>query len=86
VAPPAGASDPNAPTKPRTAYHYYCSDQREAVKLKHPDMEGKEVTKQLGADWHSMSDEERKPYVAHAEADKARWLKEKETYDLGKQD
>jgi hypothetical protein len=49
-------------------------------------MEGKEVTKQLGADWHSMSDEERKPYVAHAEADKARWLKEKETYDLEKQD
>lgn len=56
------------------------------MKLKHPDMEGKEVTKYLGANWHGMSDEERKPYVTHAKADKARWLKEKEAYDLGMQD
>ena len=84
--PIAAAPDPNAPTKPRTAYHHYCSDQREAVKLKHPDMEGKEVTKYLGANWHGMSDEERKPYVTHAKTDKARWLKEKEAYDLGMQD
>ena len=55
------------------------------MKLKHPDMEGKAVTKQLGANWHSMSDEERKPYITHAEADKARWLEEKETYDLERQ-
>ena len=86
MAAPAVGADPNAPTKPRTAYHYYCSDQREAVKLKHPDIDGKALTKQLGADWHGMSNEERKPYITQAGADKARWLKEKETYDLGKQE
>ena len=74
--------DPNAPTKPRSAYHYFCADQRETVKLKYPDMEGKEVSKQLGADWQMLSDEDRKPYVTEAEADKARFQKEKEEYDL----
>jgi hypothetical protein len=33
-----------------------------------------------------MSNEERKPHITQAGADKARWLKEKETYDLGKQE
>ena len=76
------AIDPNAPTKPRNAYHYFCADQRETVKLKYPDMEGKEVSKQLGAEWQLLSDEDRKPYVTAAEADKARFQKEKEEYDL----
>ena len=33
-----------------------------------------------------MSNEERKPHITQAGADNARWLKEKETYDLGKQE
>lgn len=79
-------ADPNAPVKPRNAYLYYCADQRDTVKLKNPEMDGKEVSKQLSAEWQGMSNEDRKPYVASAEADKARWLKEKEAYEEGRGD
>ena len=56
------------------------------MKLKYPDMAGKEVAKQLGTDWQSMSDDERASYVVAAEKDKARWLKEKQVYDQKQQD
>lgn len=50
------------------------------MKLQNPDMVGKEVSKQLGIDWQTVSNDDRKPYVALAEADKARYAKEMEEY------
>jgi high mobility group protein B2 len=46
-------SSPNKPTK-KTAYHCYCDERREALKLEFQDKNGKEITKLLAEQWDDL--------------------------------
>lgn len=65
------------PKRGRTAYIFFCTEQRPLLKEENPDMNTKEVTSQLGVMWKALSDKEKKPYVKLAEKDKSRYENEK---------
>jgi len=67
----------NGPKRARTAYIFFCTEQRPVIKQDNPDMNTKEVTSQLGVQWKELSDTEKKPYIKLAEKDKDRYEKEK---------
>ncbi|KXN85193.1 Non-histone chromosomal protein 6 [Leucoagaricus sp. SymC.cos] len=63
---------------------FFSQDWRERIKAENPDASFGEVGKLLGAKWKEMDEEEKKPYVAQATADKTRAEKEKASYDNNK--
>ena len=69
--------DRTGPKRPLSSYMYYCQDNREIVKSQNPNMNGKEITTELGKLWKQLSDEQKVPYEAKATADKSRFESEK---------
>ncbi|XP_022992985.1 high mobility group B protein 7-like [Cucurbita maxima] len=68
--------DPNAPKRPPTAFFVFMDDFRKSYKEAHPDSKGvKEVAKEGGEKWKSMTDEEKKPYQDKAAELKAEYEK-----------
>jgi structure-specific recognition protein 1 len=65
------------PKRPLSSYMYYCQDNRETVKSQNPNMNGKEITTELGKRWKNLTEEQKVPYEAKATADKARFASEK---------
>lgn len=78
--------DPNAPKRGKSAYLFYCSAQREKVKqLLGQDAKATEITAKLGELWKQLKANPKKKkeldgYIAQAAEDKARYLKDKESY------
>lgn len=59
--------DPNAPKRPPTAFFVFMEDFRKQLKEANPDAKaGKEVAKEGGEKWRSLSDEEKKPFIDKA--------------------
>lgn len=76
--------DANAPKRPATAFFVFMDDFRKAYKEANPDSKGvKEVAKQGGEKWKSMSDEEKKPYLDKASELKAEFNKAMEAHNAG---
>ena len=71
------------PKRPTQAYIFFCKSQRDVVKRENPDMNGKNVTAELGARWKALSEDEKKPYLALVEEDKKRYENEKQSYEAG---
>ncbi|KAF3957903.1 hypothetical protein CMV_017130 [Castanea mollissima] len=72
------SKDPNAPKRPQTAFFLFMDDFRKTYKEENPDSKGgKEVAKEGGEKWKSMTDEEKKPYVDKAAELKAEYGKAK---------
>ena len=67
----------DAPKRGRTAYIFFCTEQRPFLKEEDPDLNTKEITSRLGAKWKSLSDDEKSPYTKLAEKDKKRYEEEK---------
>jgi hypothetical protein len=65
------------PKRPLSAYMFFCQDARAEVKSDHPDMDGKKVTLELGTRWNALTAEQKAPYDAKHQADKARYEAEK---------
>lgn len=65
------------PKRGRTAYIFFCTEQRPLIKEENPELNTKEVTSQLGVQWNALSEKEKKPYTKLAEKDKARYENEK---------
>lgn len=81
--------DPNMPKRPMSGYFVFMEDFRKVYKEEHPDSKGvKEVAKEAGAKWKSMTDEEKKPYLDKAAELKAEYEKAMEAYnaDNGEED
>lgn len=68
--------DPNAPKRPRSAYIFYCQENRSNLS----DMDNKSILKELGKRWKTLTDKEKTPYVKMNEDDKVRYEREMETY------
>jgi len=67
------------PKRALSSYMYFCQDSRDSVKAENPDMNGKEVTSELGRRWKELSDDQKTPFEAKAAADKLRYESEKES-------
>ncbi|KAI0830111.1 high mobility group box domain-containing protein [Trametes gibbosa] len=81
-----GKKDPKAPKRALSAYMFFSQDWRERIKAENPDAGFGEIGKLLGAKWKELDDEEKKPYLDQAAADKARAEQEKTDYDGKKVD
>lgn len=73
--------DKNAPKKAISAYFFYIQERREQLKKENPKLDNKEIIVKMGAEWRELSDEQKKPYIDKAEADKKRYEEEKKEYD-----
>lgn len=76
--------DPNAPKRGKSAFFYFCDQNRSATKTSHPNLQNHEISKQMAANWESLSEAEKKPFMDLANADKARYSSEKEKFELTK--
>ncbi|KAH7571179.1 hypothetical protein ACOSP7_019821 [Xanthoceras sorbifolium] len=80
-------SDSNKPKRPATAFFIFMDDFRKEFKAANPDSKGvKEVAKQGGEKWKSLTDEEKKPYVDKAAELKAEYMKALESNDAENDD
>ena len=76
--------DPNAPKRALSAYLYFCSAFREAVKEKHPGKKITEIASLLAADWRELPEEGRVEFQAKADEDKQRYVAEMEIWNANK--
>jgi hypothetical protein len=67
----------DGPKRGRTAYIFFCTEQRPVLKEEDPDLNTKEITSRLGAKWKSLSEDDKSPYIKLAEEDKKRYEKDK---------
>ena len=59
--------------RPRTAYTFFTSERRNAIKEGNPDKGFGEISQLLAVEWHALSDKKRAAYVKREQADKARY-------------
>jgi len=78
--------DPNAPKRGLSAYMFFANDQRENVREENPGISFGQVGKVLGDRWKALSEKQRQPYEAKAQADKKRYEDEKAKYNAGEVD
>ena len=70
------------PKKGSSGYIFFCKDRRASVKEENPDMDSREITKELGRLWRvELSEEEKEPFIKQAEKDKLRYTDEKSKWD-----
>ena len=79
--------DPNKPKRGKSAYIFYCSDARPAVKEDLGDVKPQEVMRELGARWRTLKESTKRSdikmvekYNKMAADDKVRAAEEMETY------
>lgn len=79
--------NPNAMKRPLTAFFLFMDDFRKTYKEENPDSKGgKEVAKEGGEKWKSMTDEEKKPYQDKAAELKAEYEKALESNNAEDED
>lgn len=83
---PKKKKDPNAPKRGLSAYMFFANEQRENVRAENPGIAFGQVGKVLGERWKALTDKQRQPYEAKAQADKKRYEDEKAAYQAGAQD
>ena len=72
--------DPNAPKKPKSSYILFCSEKRNEIKEKNPELSATQITSRLGALWKQCSEQEKKRYESLANDDKERYKTDMENY------
>jgi hypothetical protein len=73
--------DPDAPKRPLGAYFYYFKALNSTVKELHPEFIQKEVVAKIARDWKELSEEQKQPFVEQSNADKKRYVLDKQEYD-----
>jgi hypothetical protein len=86
--------DPNKPKRARSAYFYFCDDERGGVIKKHKvaAIKGKkkggdgkinmgDVAKEVALIWKKVTDESKKKYLVLAEKDKKRYMTEMSVFN-----
>jgi hypothetical protein len=73
--------DPNQPSKNKTAYMFYCMDNKNDAREKNQGLKYTEIVKILSSQWKSIKEtEESEQYKTKACKDKERYISEMETY------
>ena len=69
------------PKKASSSYLFFCKEHRSKVKTLYPDMDSKDITRELGRVWkEEMTDKKKKKFEKLAAEDKARYEEEKESW------
>lgn len=77
-----GKQDPNKPKRPPSAFFVFMEDFRVTFKANHPGNKSiSAVGKAGGEKWKSMSDAEKAPYIAKANAKKVQYEKSLKAYN-----
>ena len=74
----------DAPKNPRTAYNFFCEQNRKRLKEEHPDVPAKQITAEINTAWKLMKEEypdEVAKYQESADEDKLRYIEEMKQYD-----
>ncbi|KAK9868039.1 hypothetical protein WJX84_009244 [Apatococcus fuscideae] len=74
--------DPMAPKPNKTPFNFFSVDARVKAKDVYPAMSQTDITKKVGEMWQTASEEEKSPYVAMSNQDKARYQAELESYNF----
>jgi len=74
--------DKDAPKKPLSGYLFFSTEVRGKIKDANPDFGFGDITKEISRQWKTLSATQRKPFDDKAEADKARYEKEKSAYKV----
>lgn len=69
-------STKSGPAKAKSAYQYFCTEQRAKIKEENPDADPPELMRLLGAAWKDLSEEDKAPYNEKAATDKERYDEE----------
>jgi hypothetical protein len=72
--------DANAPKGAKSAYMFWCGDNRNTIKAENPAYKMTDVAKALGKKWKTVGTKTKVKYQKSADADRARYLKEKAVY------
>ncbi|KAI9321336.1 high mobility group box domain-containing protein [Dichotomocladium elegans] len=72
-----GKKDKSGPKRGLSAYMFFSQEMRQTVKEENPDASFGAIGRILGEKWKAMSEAEKAPFVAKAEADKKRYEAEK---------
>ncbi|KAI8144095.1 high mobility group box domain-containing protein [Fennellomyces sp. T-0311] len=75
--------DKTGPKRGLSAYMFFSQEQRPKVKEDNPDANFGTIGKILGEKWKNMTDDEKAPYNAKADADKKRYEAEKAAVSSG---
>ncbi len=67
--------DPNAPKKFKTAYLFFCEEQRPILKESNPGMKFGEISRVYLNHGILLNEEEKSPYVKKSELDKIKYQK-----------
>ncbi|KAI8882437.1 HMG-box [Backusella circina FSU 941] len=78
--------NPFAPKHPMSAYLYYLASVYPEVSQRFPGSTVGPISKTISRTWHSMTKEERTPWIEKAESDKARYAREMQTYMSSKEE
>lgn len=68
--------DPNAPKRPLAAYTFFFSETRPEVKKENPDMDPREIMREVARRWKAVSAKQRKKFQDLADSDKERYESE----------
>ena len=72
--------DPNRPKRAQSAYMYFAAVKRTVLKTSQPDLKQTDVMKEIGKLWATASEQDKTTYGALAVEDKARYIRQMETY------
>lgn len=68
------------PKRAKTAYIFYTMDQRPKVKEANPEMESKDIMRELGKMWKKLSESKKRKYNDMAHKDSKRYKREKKEW------
>merc|ERR1712228_1116047 len=72
--------DPNKPKNPLSAYFLFMADVREKYQAENKGMKMGQISKLIGAEWKSLSDDDKKQYVEKNKALRAEWMEKMAEY------
>lgn len=72
--------DPDAPKRPLGPYFFYFRENNARVKQENPELIQKEVVARIAANWKTLTEEQKVPYVQQSNQDKQRYNREIEEY------
>lgn len=76
--------DPKKPRRPKSSYLFYCDVHRtklmDDIRAEGKNIVISEISKVLGAEWKKLTSDDKKPFEAAAQKDRARYADEMQSY------
>lgn len=83
---PKRRKDKDAPKRPKSAYLYFCEQERPSIVKKQPTLKNTEIMQALGPAWQKLSAKSKTKFEKLAAKDKERYEKEMQSYVPPKRD